>query len=190
MADLHAVLAALDSPRHRLDDALPELPPAPGLYAIYGDDAACSELQLGSTLTTPLYVGKAEDSLIARDLKTHFGDGRTGSSTVRRSFAALLRESLGLTGQPRNPRKPSHFAHFGLSPKDDGLLTKWMRERLLLAVWLWDGSEELRDVESRVLSHFHPPLNIAGVQHRWKADLQSARKVMADQARAFAAPDG
>src|SRR5205823_4167655 len=58
---------------------------------------------------TPLYVGKAEDSLVQRDLQTLFGDGRTGSSTVMRSFAALLRQSLSLAVRPRDPAKPGYL---------------------------------------------------------------------------------
>src|SRR5579859_3831532 len=68
------------------------VPDRPGLYAIYGESRTWRELGLGAPPDgRPLYLGKAEDSLASRDLKTHFGDGRTGQSTVRRSFAALLR---------------------------------------------------------------------------------------------------
>jgi len=81
------------------------VPGRPGLYAIYGDAKTWKELELGKPPDgRPLYIGKAEDSLVARDLKTHFGDGRTGQSTVRRSFAALLHDTLGLRGVPRATR--------------------------------------------------------------------------------------
>jgi hypothetical protein len=64
------------------------VPGRPGLYAIYGGATTWNELGLGEPPDgRPLYIGKAEDSLVTRDLKTHFGDGRTGQSTVRRSFA-------------------------------------------------------------------------------------------------------
>jgi len=72
----------------------------------------------------PLYVGKAENSLVARDVKTHFGDGRTGQSTVRRSFAALLHDELGLRGVPRNTAKPGYYANYGLSAPHDAVLTR------------------------------------------------------------------
>ena len=68
----------------------------------------------------PLHVGKAEDSLLTREIKTHFGDGRTGSSTVRRSFAALLAHTLDLQGLPRNSAKPGYFSNYGLSPVTTG----------------------------------------------------------------------
>ncbi|MGW3547006.1 GIY-YIG nuclease family protein [Janibacter hoylei] len=54
----------------------------------------------------PLYIGKAERSLVSRDLQTHFTSGKTGQSSLRRSLAALLRVELDLTAQPRNPSRP------------------------------------------------------------------------------------
>ena len=131
-----AARTALTSPRHTLADAAAHVPNAPGLYAIYGDAGVWQDLALGDPPDDrPLYLGKAEDSLVTRDLKTHFGSGRTGSSTVRRSFAALLRDTLDLHAQPRNPAKPERFANYGLVPPGDETLTGWMRQRLTLAVW-------------------------------------------------------
>jgi hypothetical protein len=185
-ADLAAVLDALTAPRHSLRDSLPTLPDRPGLYAIYGDEQAWDELRLGeATESLLLYVGKAEDSLVKRDIRTHFGNGRTGSSTVRRSFAALLRDDLALTAQPRNPAKPSHFSMYGLAPADDGKLTRWMRDRLEIAAWATDGARPLAEIEGLVLGLWRPPINIQGVEHRWKASLQAARRVMADEAKAW-----
>lgn len=189
MADVTNVLAALAAPRYSLRSTPPTLPAKPGIYAIYGDEQAWNDLHLGMRLNLPLYVGKAEDSVVRRDLETHFGDGRTGSSTVRRSFAALLRESLGLSGIPRNPAKPGYFANYGLSAADDAKLTRWMRSRLELAVWAWEeGSRRLSLIEADVLQQLNPPINIAGVNHSWRLVLQAERKVMADQARAWRPP--
>src|SRR5690606_21537157 len=97
---------------------------APGLYAVHGDVSVWDELRLTRPVDArPLYVGKAEDSLAGRDVGTHFGTGRTGSSTLRRSLAALLRETLDLRAQPRNPANPGYFANFGLEPDGDERLT-------------------------------------------------------------------
>jgi hypothetical protein len=66
------------------------LPEAAGLDAIHGSDAVWVALQVGDPVAyLPLYVGKAVDSLVTRVLKSLFGNGRAGSSTVRRTFAGL-----------------------------------------------------------------------------------------------------
>jgi hypothetical protein len=185
MAELEAILEALRAPRLLLHEAVRSVPALAGLYAIYGDGRSWAELRLSPVADRPLYVGKAEDSLAARDLRTHFADGRTGRSTVRRSFAALLRDELSLRAIPRNPAKREHFDKYGLSPSDDAKLTAWMRERLQIAVWLADGECRLGDLETAVLQRWNPPINLAKVAHPWKAGLQARRKAMADDARAW-----
>lgn len=160
---------------------------APGLYAVHGDVSVWDEL--GLTLpgdARPLYVGKAEDSLAGRDVGTHFGTGRTGSSTLRRSLAALLQETLDLRAQPRNLAKPGHFANFGLEPDGDARLTAWMCSNLRLATWPAPAGVHLGDLETSVLAVLEPPLNIDKVRTQWRAQVQAARKQMADDARQWA----
>jgi hypothetical protein len=184
-----AALLALTRRRHALTAADPQLPAEAGLYAIYGAAAVWEELGLGQPLDErPLYVGKAEDSLVSRDLRTHFGDGRTGSSTVRRSFAALLHERLGLEGRPRSPAKPERFSNYGLTGAHDAALTRWMRERLQLAVWPKPREcRSLAMVELAVLERWKPPLNLKDVRTPWSAMVSAARAVMAEEARRWAA---
>ena len=185
---LEAAVAALTAPRHALANAEAVVPPVPGLYAIYGGSTEWAELGLGKPADDrPLYVGKSESSLADRDLRTHFGNGRTGSSTVRRTFAALLHDTLGLRGIPRNPARPERFANYGLSPEHDQLLTGWMRSRLALAVWSAVGSASLIATERAVLQRWQPPLNLKDVQTPWSATISAARRVMAAEARAYAA---
>jgi hypothetical protein len=165
------------------------VPDRPGLYAIYGTAETWRELGLGAPSDVqPLYVGKAEDSLISRDLKTHFGDGRTGQSTVRRSFAALLHDALGLRGVPRNTAKPAYFASYGLSAAHDSTLTRWMKERLELATWAKpvDCTLGLETIERVLLAELMPPLNVKDVRTPWTGEIKTARAVMAAEARAWA----
>ncbi|MEW6581907.1 MAG: GIY-YIG nuclease family protein [Actinomycetota bacterium] len=176
-----------------LSNAASAVPSCPGLYAIHADVATWAELGLGDPPDRrPLYVGKAEDSLLTRDVKTHFGDGRTGRSTVRRSFAALLHDALGLRGIPRNPAKPGYFANYGLSAAHDAALTRWMREHLELAVWPKPSTCEvpLADIEGALLLELEPPLNLLGVVTSWTARVKAARAVMKDEARAWMADRG
>jgi hypothetical protein len=170
-----------------LQDQVRLVPSRPGLYAIHGVEA-WEHLGLGRPPDArPLYVGKAEESLAARDIRTHFMDGRTGQSTVRRSLAALLARRLDLHGVPRNPARPAHFSNYGLSPGDDQKLTEWMKESLRLAVWLKPDAldMELVDIERAVLARLQPPLNLKDVLTPWTRNIKEARKLLADEARAW-----
>ena len=119
---------ALSGTRYAIADAIDHVPPKPGLYAVNADPETWQELNLEIREGCPLYVGKAEQSLQSRDIRTHFATGRTGSSTVRRSFAALLRDPLRLRGVPRNMARPERPANFGLAAEGDERLTAWMRD--------------------------------------------------------------
>lgn len=184
-------LAAADLRRaRRIAEAENSVPAEPGLYAVHGDAGVWRELGLGDPPDDrPLYVGKAEDSLLVRDLKTHFGDGRTGSSTVRRSFAALLHDALELRGMPRNPAKPERPANYGLAPEHDARLTRWMRERLALATWARPSecAVPLVLLEDGLIDRWQPPLNLNRCATRWTADIKAARVKMASEARAWMA---
>ena len=109
------VLKSLAGTRHAHAEAVRLVPTEPGLYAFYGDNRTWTELGLSRVFDDqPLYVGKAERSLNGRDVRTHFAAGKTGSSTVRRSLAALLVDELALVAVPRNLAKPDGSANFGL----------------------------------------------------------------------------
>jgi hypothetical protein len=178
------VLGALDGPGVPIYDAANVVPDRPGLYAIHADAKVWRQLALGEPPDDrPLYVGKAEDSLVTRDLRTHFEDGRTGSSTLRRSFAALLHGPLKLAPQPRNPAKPERPANYGLPPAHDRRLTEWMQLNLRIAVWPSDGRAPLQQIEKRALDHWLPPLNLKDIQTPWTPQVKAARAQMAAQVR-------
>jgi hypothetical protein len=149
---LALALADLAGVRHARVDAGERVPKLAGLYAFYGDEQAWSELDLSPAFDNqPLYVGKAEKSLNGRDVGTHFTTGKTGSSTVRRSLAALLVTKLGLVAVPRNLARPDGSANYSLDPAGDERLSHWMDERLLLATWTKPDHVLLDEVESAVL---------------------------------------
>lgn len=165
--DVTQALTALSAERWPVARARGHVRPMPGLYAIYGDAQAWEDLGLKPHPDSALYVGKSEDNLVRRELDTHFAADpakkpRTGSSTVRRSFAALLRDALDLQAVPRNPDKPGYFSNYGLTPRGDGRLTAWMLERLSLAVWERPPllKQQLAEVEIAIIHRWMPPLNI------------------------------
>lgn len=139
----------------------------------------------------PLYVGKSESSLRGREVDTHFDAGRgsaskTGSSTVRRSFAALLAPKLRLHAIPRNIDKPGYFSNYSLRAEDDDRLTQWMHGHLQLSTWSYDASSAvlLGDIESLVIASFDPPLNIDKAPSS-RRHLRDARAALAREAASF-----
>jgi hypothetical protein len=157
------------------------------LYAIHSDAATRRVLGVeAADPALPLYVGKAQDSLFERVVGRHFATGKTGTSTIRRTLAALLRDDLSLEARPRNPRNPADFSMYGLEPGGDARLTEWMRGNLVVACWAYDRSRPLGNIEDDVLDRWQPPLNIDGVHHRWVAAVKAKRKLMADEARSWA----
>lgn len=183
---------SLTTPKHRLPDAHESVPDRAGLYAIHAATETWRQLGLGEPPDTrPLYVGKAEESLVSRDLNTHFRAGRTGQSTVRRTFAALLRDELGLRGIPRNQEAPERPANFALSAEHDEALNTWMNLRLKLAVWAKPAEcTNLRAIEIAVFAKWSPPLNVRDNVSLWRTKVSAARKVMANDARSWATARG
>lgn len=187
---------ALGADRWQIIDAPAHIDPVPGLYAIHADSEAWRELRIDHRPGVPLYVGKSETNLVDRELGEHFAidpalPARTGGSTVRRSFAALLRETLQLHGVPRNKSNPGHFPNYGLEPDADERLTRWMHDRLAIAVWPLPSILpiiRLEEVETDVIRAWTPPINIRRNPGRLR-NLSLARSIMADEARAWRQPD-
>lgn len=183
-----AALRHLVAPGLSIVEAEQAVPSHPGLYAVHADPPVWRSLGLGAPPDErPLYVGKAERSLADRDVRTHFSTGRTGSSTLRRSLAGLLADELRLEARPRNLAHPEGFANFGLEAQGDERLTRWMFAHLRLAVWPAPEGAVLDVVETAVLERLLPPLNVAKVKTLWRAQVQSGRKRLAQQAKAWSA---
>lgn len=181
-------LEGLAGSRLRREDADKFAPRRAGLYAFYGDERAWVELGLESAFKDqPLYVGKAERSLNGRDVGTHFAIGKTGSSSVRRSLAAVLTDELDLDPVPRNLGSPDGSANFALDAESDSRLSHWMEDRLTLATWVNSGGVHLGELETAVLLKIRPPLNLDKVAEP-RERLRKARKHMANIARAWRPP--
>ena len=185
--ELHVSNALEGLARRRLAraNAVEFAPRMAGLYALYGDEAAWHQLRLTPAFHgQPLYVGKAERSLHGRDVRTHFASGKTGSSTVRRSLAALLVDELILVAVPRNLAKPDGSANFALDVASDQRLSAWMDARLTIATWVKPDGARLGEIEALVVPQLQPPLNLALVGQP-RERLRLARRGMAESARAW-----
>ena len=59
------------------------------------------------------------------------------------------------------------------------------RRHLLLAVWPLPRVGVLGAIESEVMAHWQPPLNLIGVSQPWQAQVKKARAMMATAAQAW-----
>lgn len=185
-------MAALGGPAVAVDKISDTQSSRPGLYAFYGSAATWRDLGLGTPPDgRPLYVGNAEKTLASRDVEGHFGmrtrgaQSPTGSSTLRRSLAALMAPARGYDGVPRNPANLGYFSNFGLSVEHDDDLSAWMGRRLRLAIWPHDEVTALDGIETEVLVALLPPLNLDKVTTPWRDQVRAARKLLAAEARAW-----
>lgn len=163
------------------------VPSVPGLYAFFADEAGLRALDLKTD--GPVYVGKAERSLHGRDVRTHFATGKTGSSTLRRTLAALLCDELQLRAVPRNLSRPDGSANFALEADGDARLSAWMVDHVFLAVWPAETGVVLDTVETAVLGLLRPPLNLSKMGASGSARIKAARASMAAESRAWVPSD-
>lgn len=99
--DIDSIISDLFTSPKRVND-IHEFSDQPGIYAFFyqGKSTVVNSITLKSNSLA--YIGKTESSQRSRDANTHFKSGKTSSSTVRKSFGAILREELVLTPIPRN----------------------------------------------------------------------------------------
>lgn len=139
-----------------------DYPNEPGLYAF--------QLAKGATLPNfgtggqIVYVGKAEDSLRKRDLDTHFKVGRTGSSTLRRSIGAILKDHVKAVAFSRNGTlNPPNIDNYKFNNKAEGKLSDWMIANLLVGYWKYNLEVErvpLRTIEEQLILALRPTLDL------------------------------
>ena len=176
--------------------ALEDVEAMSGLYSLTArSPEALDELGLRAhpdqkPLVGLLYVGKAESSLANRLVGTHFASGKTGWSTVRRTFAA----TLGVVSTTR----PTHVAHptprqlmimsanYGLQERNEAELTEWMRDHLKLrcVTSRWTPLKEVRASRGRgsgaaTRSGASPMWE----PNPWHAEVGAARDRMRQQVR-------
>jgi|GEM_PF-457384 len=166
----------------------------PGIYALFFTG---QEFPLGNYHPQKeeiVYLGKTENSQVSRDERTHFTSGQTGSSTLRRTLGALLKEKLSLTAIPRNDLDfdAGRKSFYKFDELSEERLTTWMKDNLGLAFNEFDhASADLGLLEAALIADVKPVLNIdsknPGNPHA--AGIKSARKVCADEANQVVAKD-
>ena len=99
-----------------------------------------------------------------------------------------LSGDLELTAIPRRPDapEPGRWSHYALALEGDTRLTDWMRRRLKLAAWSHPAPPALGELETAVLEHFAPPLNLNKVAQPWSSQVRRARAGLAAAAARWA----
>ncbi|RQD67354.1 MAG: hypothetical protein D5S00_10375 [Tindallia sp. MSAO_Bac2] len=114
-------------------------------------------------------------------------NGKTGSSTVRRSLGALLKGELALKPIPRNMTDYSkrRLSFFRFDDESEDKLTRWMKRNLSIAFHVYLGNKgELALLETELIKATILSLNIINNQEYLYIDhLKSIRKECAAFAR-------
>lgn len=135
----------------------------PGIYALFFHGRKFPFDQYHPKKDEIIYIGKTESSQLSRDLNTHFSNGKTGSSTLRRSFGAFLAAQLGLNPVPRSQIdvEKERFSLFKFDDSSEEVLTNWMKENLGLSFYPFPKSKSNIDqLESLIIKELKPVLNI------------------------------
>lgn len=164
-----------------------DYPNVPGLYGFQlAKDAILGNLGFGGQI---VYVGKAEDSLKKRDLNTHFKDNCTGSSTLRRSIGAILKDEFKAIAFSRNGTldRPN-IDNYKFDTEAERKLSKWMNDNLLVGYWEYDCAIEeklLHEIEVQLILALKPTLDLDNETKSFNphaAELTSLRQICKDEA--------
>lgn len=152
----------------------------PGIYAIYFHGDSFPDDELNIKKDDLVYIGKTESSQQSRDADTHFKSGKTGSSTLRRTIGALLREELDLNPIPRNAKdfQKRRMTFYKFDEPSEAKLTSWMKKNLSLSFYEYPKSPAAIDFfETQLLNISKPVLNISkNPQNPFGSYLTSKRK--------------
>ncbi len=164
----------------------------PGFYAWWLTDKLALPMALTSSHPARpdvglLYIGIAPNgasssaTIRSRILTNHLGNA-LGSSTLRRSLAALLWEGNDWHPYTTPAKKPA------LPPDECVALTRWMTRNLLVS---WCGVTKPWEYEPTLIAEMAPPLNSDHNHgHAFYPELSAAREYMMAVARATAREPG
>ena len=174
---LDDIIAAMRSTRTALPLAAP--PSQPGVYALF----LVRHARLGQTPAKPetvVYVG-ISSNLARRAMKQHFHTGSSGSSTLRRSLGAVLKDVLGLRAVHRSTGKSARdYTNYCFTADSEVRLTTWMNENLEISFY---PTPNYVTLEMLLVHHLEPVLNIEHSTNSYTATLKHLRAVCSAEAR-------
>jgi hypothetical protein len=163
------LLRALNAGRAPIQDL--DAPTEPGVYALFLVEG--TTFPVAHNPAEPVYVGLSSN-LAAREFDTHFATGKSGFSTVRRSFGALLREEFNLHPRPRGTgASKTNFRNYRFDDAGEERLSEWMAEHLEVGV---QPIPDPRAVETELIALACPPMNLTGWANPATAEIKAKRK--------------
>ena len=174
---LDDIIATMRSTRTALPLAAP--PSQPGVYALF----LVKDARLGQAPAAPesvAYVG-ISSNLARRAMRQHFHTGSSGSSTLRRSLGAVLKDVLGLRAVHRSTGKSARdYTNYCFTADGEVRLTAWMHENLEIS---FHPTPDYVTLEMLLVHHLAPVLNIEHSANPYTATLKHLRTVCANEAR-------
>lgn len=185
--DLNQVTLHLTENRFRFGSNTKALNSA-GIYAFYFVGRNFPLEGYDSVNDRPVYVGKTRSSGVSRVINTHFAEGKTGSSTLRRTLSALLMDDLSIKPVPRNNSDLKHGrSTFTLNSESEKRLTEWMRENLEISFFSVKDLNMLSEIEEGLIKKLVPVFNLKGNPfNSYKAKIERMRSVCVDYANSDA----
>lgn len=159
-----------------------ELPKFPGCYVLVVDSEGVEALGFNrKARRAALYVGKAEDNIRNR-VNDHLLVGGSGSSSIRRSIGALLREQYDFNPQPRSRKRSDskRFTNYKFDRKGEEIISDWI---FAYVYFLSVKSSNPKETEDLLVSEHHPLLNLTGWPNPERAIIKSERAECARLAR-------
>ena len=149
-----------------------------GIYAFFLSDPTLLD-GIHVDASSPIYVGKTESSLDARN---HFTHRHSGFSTLRRSLGAILKKSLLLKAIPRaSGHSPTNARNYRFSAEDEERLTNWMTSHLSYS--FASPEKDVDRIERQLIKDLQPPLNLRGWENPHAKQLRALRAVCCEEAR-------
>jgi hypothetical protein len=179
-SDINGITKYFQSSRSFIADAA-SIKPSPGIYAFFFDGDKFA-LDFNPKKTDIIYIGKTESSGISRVLNTHFGTGRTGSSTVRRSLSGLLLSQLDLKPiiRTKSDKEKGRYT-FKLDTNSESTLTKWMEANLKVSFYPIPDIEDVKATEHQLIQKLKPILNLeSNPLNPYKGTISQMRKQCAE----------
>ncbi len=153
-----------------------------GIYAWWGDEEALNNLgeELGTDLPALLYVGQAgatkwpsgrrSSATLASRVGGQHIRGNARSSTFRLTISALLLRRFRLVP----------VAGGKLDPPSNSTVSAWIADHLRVAIAPYDDRDALGAVETEVVRHLDPPLNLGHcLPSHARARLSELRRALA-----------